>query len=102
MQFDITSQYNGPTRLPEYSFLPSQYQLHSKTPPFLLLQANVNYFLKNLEFYAGVENIFNFTIDRAIIVYQSDDDFYFDASLIWGPLVGRKFYAGIRFNLKEK
>lgn len=101
-QFDITSQYNGPTRLPEHNFLPSQYQLYTKTPAFVLLQANVNYFLKHFEFYAGVENIFNYTIDRAIIVYQSDDDLYFDSSLIWGPLVGRKFYAGIRFTLKDK
>jgi len=25
---------------------------------------------------------------------------YFDASLIWGPITGRMFYAGLRFKIK--
>lgn len=101
-QFDITSQWNGPSALPDLHFLPEQYRLPVRTPSYMLLQIHINYFLKQWEFYAGVENILNYTIDRAIILYQSDVETYFDASLIWGPMMGRKIYAGVRLTLKHR
>ena len=32
-------------------------------------------------------------------VVAADDPFgpYFDGTLVWGPLMGRRFYAGFRF-----
>lgn len=39
--------------------------------------------------------------DQEDPVLASDDPFgpYFDASLIWGPVFGRKIYAGLRFRI---
>ena len=39
---------------------------------------------------------------RKIPILAPDDPFgpNFDASMVWGPLLGRRFYAGIRYTLK--
>jgi len=51
------------------------------------------------EIYAGAENLFDYRQENPIIA--SDDPFgdYFDASLIWGPVFGRKIYVGLRFKI---
>jgi outer membrane receptor for ferrienterochelin and colicins len=35
-------------------------------------------------------------------IVASDAPFskYFDASMVWGPIYGRMFYAGLRFKIK--
>jgi len=52
-----------------------------------------------VDLYFGVENLLDFTQDNPIIA--SDDPFgeYFDASLVWGPIDGRKFYIGLRLSV---
>jgi outer membrane receptor for ferrienterochelin and colicins len=50
--------------------------------------------------YAGVENIFNYMQPIAILDSANPFGSYFDASLIWGPTMGRSIYAGIRYQVK--
>jgi len=52
-------------------------------------------------FMLEVKNLTDFTQDAPIIA--ADDPFgkYFDASQVWGPLIGRKFYIGIRIKIDE-
>ena len=55
---------------------------------------------KKYEWYLGVENALNYMQTSAIILPQSPFDPGFDAALIWGPLMGRSVYAGVRLQIK--
>ncbi len=98
--FDLTSQLNGQTRLPFTGMNPAQYQLGDYSPSFFILHAQVTKRFKWFEIYAGGENLTDFTQEDPILA--EDDPFgqYFDASMVWGPLLGRRFYAGLRYTLK--
>jgi hypothetical protein len=54
----------------------------------------------NFEIYLGGENLLNFRQDNPILA--ADDPFgdFFDSSLVWGPVFGRKLYVGLRYRLK--
>lgn len=99
-QIDFTTQFNGPGRIPTTAGNPtvetrrpeqfSAYQIHN---------AQLTRYYRNWSFYAGVENIGNYTQNEPIIDAASPFGNNFDSSLIWGPLMGRKFYFGFRFSI---
>jgi len=99
-QFDFTAQFNGDARIPDTEGYPAEYRRGISAPAYTILHAQVSKFFNNFEIYFGGENLTGFTQDDPIIA--ADDPFgkYFDSSLIWGPIVGRKFYAGLRFKIK--
>lgn len=94
--FDATAQINGQARLPVQDgvFIDSEY-----SPVYPMYFAQVTRKIKLLDIYLGCENIANYKQDNPIIA--SDDPFStsFNSSVIWGPIMGRKFYAGIRLTL---
>ena len=97
-KFDFTAQLNGSSRLP------SEYGYHSaekRSPAYPLYYAQITKKTKRLDIYAGCENIFNYKQKNPIIDAENPFGTIFDASRIWGPLMGRKFYAGIRLVLGE-
>ncbi len=100
-QFDFTTQFNGDTRLPSTQQNPLEYQRSDKANAYTIMNAQVTKYFKKWNVYLGVENLGNFTQQNPIVA--ADDPFgqYFDASMIWGPLVGRKFYLGFRYMIKE-
>jgi outer membrane receptor protein involved in Fe transport len=51
----------------------------------------------DLELYVGIENLFDFRQNDPIIDPGNPSGPYFDASLIWGPLMGRSAYGGMRY-----
>jgi len=100
-QFDFTAQFNSDTRLSSTANNPVKYQRGEKSPAYTILNAQITKYFKTWNVYVGGENLTNFTQSNPIIA--SDDPFgkYFDASQVWGPLVGRKFYIGVRFKIDE-
>ncbi len=100
-QFDFTAQFNGDTRLPSTANNPVKYQRGEKSPAYTILNAQVTKYFRRWNVYVGGENLTDFTQDAPIIA--ADDPFgkYFDASQVWGPLIGRKFYIGIRIKIDE-
>jgi outer membrane receptor protein involved in Fe transport len=100
-QFDFTSQFNGQSRLPFTGDYPEQYRRGDSAPAYTILNAQVTKYFKRWDLYVGGENLTNYRQDNPIIA--SDDPFgeYFDASQIWGPVVGMKIYAGMRWKLKK-
>jgi hypothetical protein len=36
-----------------------------------------------------------------IIAHNDPFGNYFDASMIWGPIMGRMYYAGLRYKIKN-
>jgi len=49
--------------------------------------------------YVGAENLTNFRQKNAIIGADNPRQALFDASCIWGPLMGIKAHVGFRFTL---
>ena len=101
--FDVTAQYNGKSRLPS---LDGDIDNVRYSPAYPMLFAQVSYKIKHWDIYAGCENILGYRQDDPITVdghkiAHGDDPFVtsFNSSVVWGPLMGRKFYIGVRFNL---
>ncbi len=96
-QFDYTLQVNGPGRIPSTQANPENYRMPDSFDAFPVMNAQITRNFKKVHVYAGVENLLDFTQHMAII--DANDPFgeYFDSSLIWGPVHGRKIYAGFRF-----
>jgi hypothetical protein len=95
-QFDITNQFIGKSKLShledaEYSdYSPAFYQIH----------AQVTRRFKHLDVYLAGENLTNYTQKNPII--SSNDPFSksFDATRVWGPIMGTKISFGLRFKIK--
>lgn len=100
--FSFTTQWIGEQRLPITSTNPAEYQMPATSPSYFRLLGQVSYSVKQWEFYLGSENINNFVQENRIIA--ADDPFgpYFDTSIIWGPITGRMFYAGLRLTIPKK
>jgi outer membrane receptor for ferrienterochelin and colicins len=103
-KFDLTWQWNGARRIPDAS----AGHIHSTTnaliqtyaPPFSTVYAQVTKQFKKWEMYVGGENLFNFT--QANPIHHANDPFSinFDASMVWGPIVGRMIYVGMRYKIQ--
>ena len=113
--FDFTAQVNGPMRLPKYA---AQVWGMTTSPVFPMLYAQITRKFKGIDVYVGAENILGFRQHDAIIGAADPLNIYsgfpeglssisvmpapgsiFDASNVWGPLMGRKFYIGLRYTL---
>jgi outer membrane receptor protein involved in Fe transport len=98
--FDFTWQLNGQSRLPDTRMNPPEYQLNEYSPQFSVIHAQVSKRFKWFELYAGAENLTDFRQEDPILAPEDPFGPHFDASMVWGPLLGRRFYAGIRYTLK--
>lgn len=98
--FDVTWNWQDRKRIPGTSANPDPYRRDDLSPEFALINLQLGKgFGKRLEVYTGVENVLDFK--QADPIISGDDPFgpYFDSSLIWGPIFGRKFYGGLRFRI---
>lgn len=102
-KFDYTITYNGSKRIPNTSANPAQYQLQQRSPGYVLMNAQVSKTIGKkhpMDFYIGAENLTNYYQKDVILAAAEPFSPYFDASLVWGPVTGRMFYAGWRFKIK--
>lgn len=99
-KFDFTSQYVGEAQLPETNMLPEKYQRPEKSPDFFIIHAQITRQFKWWNVYIGVENLTNFTQANPIIASDNPFGEYFDSTFLWGPIIGRSIYAGIRLTIK--
>jgi outer membrane receptor protein involved in Fe transport len=99
-KIDLNLQYNGHARIPSTEDNPVEYQRETKSPDYFIMHTQLTKRWKLIDLYAGIENLTDFTQKDPIIA--ADDPFgsHFDASMIWGPITGRTYYAGIRFRIK--
>lgn len=96
-QFDFTTQFNGPGRIPG-----NGQDSGGEFDSFQIMNAQVSKFFRKWSIYAGCENIGDFTQKNPIIAADEPWGSRFDSSKIWGPVHGRKFYIGLRFGLERK
>jgi hypothetical protein len=100
-QFDYTVHLNGGGRLPSTSHLPEEFQRGDSFPAFVTMNAQVSKYFWHWEAYLGVENLTSYTQKDPIISPENPYSPFFDASMVWGPLTGRKFYLGFRYTLTK-
>lgn len=100
-KFDATYNWLGKQRLPDTSTNLPQYQLDDYSSWFGTLNAQITRtFSSTFEVYVGGENITNYKQNNAIIGADNPFGTYFDSSLVYGPLFGQMYYAGLRFKIK--
>lgn len=96
-QFDVTSQFNGGGRMPDADKVNPHWE--DRFDSFVVLNAQVTKFFKNWSVYIGAENLLDFVQDNPVVNAQDPYSREFDTTLVWGPLHGRKIYAGLRYNI---
>lgn len=93
--FDATLHNVGPSR----AFLwENEYQ----SPDFRTLNMQVTKKFRYFDAYVGAENIGNYRQDNPILFPEFANNVKFDASMIWGPVLGRMYYIGFRYSLEQK
>ncbi|MEA5425962.1 TonB-dependent receptor [Arcicella lustrica] len=101
-KFDFTWQWNGKRRIPNST----EGHVHSATSPevfapaFSNINAQVTKAFLKWEMYVGGENLNNFTQSNPIIAANDPFRKNFDASMVWGPVIGRMVYVGMRYKIK--
>ena len=100
-QYDYTLQLNGPGRIPSTMENPAEHRIEESFKAYSITNAQITRYFKFFEVYLGAENIFNFTQPHPIIAAGEPFGDHFDGTLIWGPVMGRKIYAGFRFQIKR-
>ena len=114
--FDFTASLNGSCRV--YDFMKNinedgtmtakpkdgveRMYKNGRTPVYPMLYAQVTRRFKGWDVYVGAENLTNFRQKNAIIGAANPLQPSFDASCVWGPLMGIKAHIGFRFTLWKK
>ncbi len=96
--FDYTFNWVGKQRIPFTASNPNMYQLPENSLTYTLMNAQITKKMnEHFSIYIGGENLSDYKQKNPII--GNDDPFgpYFDSSLIYAPIHGRTFYAGLRF-----
>jgi outer membrane receptor protein involved in Fe transport len=95
--FDFTAQINGPSRIPGLNGYNSE-KRYSEAFPVYFAQVTKN--TKRFDIYIGSENLFDFKQKDPILNPDAPFGQDFDAySKSWGPILGRRIYAGIRWRI---
>ena len=94
--FDATAQLNGPARIPTQTGDLADDKYSPRYPMFF---AQVSRKVGKFDIYVGCENIADYRQHDPILNADNPFSTGFNSMNVWGPLMGRKFYAGLRFNL---
>lgn len=94
--FDATAQLNGAARIPTQTGVLAD---DSYSPEYPMFYAQVTHKVGKFDLYVGCENIADYRQEVPIMNASNPYSTAFNSMNIWGPLMGRKFYFGLRFNL---
>jgi hypothetical protein len=98
--FDVTAQVNGQSRLPDLDGAAGTLKDDDFSPVYPMFFAQVTHrFRGGVDVYVGCENILDYMQPNPIISADKPFSKDFNASVVWGPLMGRKFYAGLRWTI---
>lgn len=97
--FDFTASINGPCKV--WEFMKGYKGMYSDgwTPVYPLLYAQVTRRFKGFDLYLGGENLTNYRQQDPILYADQPFSTGFDASCVWGPLMGIRVYGGVRITL---
>jgi outer membrane receptor protein involved in Fe transport len=97
-EYNTTISVFGESRLP--GLTPTDDVEYSEVYP--MINAQITHVFKKWDFYLGGENLSNFKQKNAIIDAENPFGSNFDATRIWGPIMGINVYAGVRYSLKRE
>ena len=97
--FDFTASVNGPCKV--WDFMKGYDGLYADgwTKAYPLLYAQVTKRFKGVDLYVGGENLTNYRQPSPILHADHPFSSDFDASCVWGPLMGIRVYGGIRVTI---
>ncbi|WP_028891207.1 TonB-dependent receptor [Tenacibaculum sp. 47A_GOM-205m] len=94
-KFDVTYNWIGEQRLPN-----TNNQLPRYSDSYNLLNTQITkVFSKKFEVYVGAENITNYKQKNPILGSDNPFGANFDTTIIYAPVFGSNFYAGLRFKI---
>ena len=98
-RFDYTVVWEGKKRLvntiaDEKYGKPADY-----SPDFFVMNAQITKVFRRFEIYGGSENILDYRQEHPIINADKPFSNEFDASQVWGPVVGRRLFFGLRLSI---
>ena len=100
-KFDFTYNWIGEQQLPYTASNPVEYQFPNYSPDYSLMNMQITRtFSSVFEVYVGGENIGNYRQDEAILDAENPFSPYFDATIVYAPVFGQMYYAGLRFKIK--
>jgi outer membrane receptor for ferrienterochelin and colicins len=100
-KFDYTFNWIGQQQLPNTASNPIQDRLPEFSNSYSLMNLQLTrVFSSVFEVYFGGENIGNYTQEKAILGNDNPFGPTFDASILYAPVFGQMYYAGLRFKIK--
>ena len=100
-KFDYTLNWLGSQQLPTTTTNAIADRLPNFAPAFTVMNAQITRtFSSTFEMYVGGENIGNYRQDKAVLGTSNPFGPTFDASIIYAPIFGAMYYAGLRFKIK--
>lgn len=100
--FDYTLNVTGQKRLPSTTSNPADYRMPDYSKAYMTMNAQISKTIgkvRPIDLYIGGENLTNFFQQNPVLAADQPFSEFFDTSLLWGPLTGRMFYAGVRFSI---
>lgn len=98
-QFDLTGQFNGGGRMPTPDATNPLWEPNFNA--YTVVNAQITRYFRRWSIYIGAENLFDYKQSHPIIDAENPRGDNFDGSMVWGPVHGRKIYAGLRFNISR-
>jgi len=95
--FDLTAQFNGGGRMPTPDAVNPLWG--NTFGSYTVLNAQVTKRFRTWSVYVGAENITDYVQKNPIISPENPFGDNFDATMVWGPTMGRKFYVGFRYTI---
>jgi outer membrane receptor for ferrienterochelin and colicin len=100
-KFDYTLNWLGSQQLPKTATNTVFEQLPNLSPSFTVMNTQITRtFSSVFEVYIGGENIGNYRQEKAILGANNPFGSTFDTSIIYAPVFGQMYYAGLRFKIK--
>ena len=100
-KFDYTFNWLGKQQLPNTASNPTVDQMPQFSPSFAVMNVQITRtFSSTFEMYIGGENVGNYRQDKAILGANNPFGATFDTSIIYAPVFGQMYYAGLRFKIK--
>jgi outer membrane receptor for ferrienterochelin and colicin len=100
-KFDFTTNWLGKQQLPNTKTNAAADSFPEFSPSFAVMNAQVTkVFSKTFEIYIGGENIGNYRQSKAVLGSDNPFGTNFDTSIVYAPIFGQMYYAGLRFKIK--
>lgn len=99
-RFDYTMNWVGAKRIPSVYNDAGAQIASEQSPSYVQMNAQISKtWNEKLELYIGGENLTNYLQPSPIIGAANPFSGPFDASMVWGPVMGRNIYAGLRLKM---